>query len=235
MAEESKKAPAVYLPFKTFMSSLDSLEQGLPKRLDRTVWRSQSGIVQGQIMMALRFFGLLTDTDEPTAALHRLVEAPDRRKEHISALLLHSYHDILEADLTKMSPRMLEELMGQYNVSGDTRRKAVAFFLRAAKYVELPMHPLLMAQIRETSGKRKRRAAAPAARENGNGAAQIRTAAEDGLRSTRTISLRGGGTVSLTITADPFSLDTTDREFLFDLVDKIQGYKPDAPEEQEDE
>jgi hypothetical protein len=234
MVDEPKKTPAAYLPFKTFLSSLDALDHGLPKKLDRTVWRSQSGIVQGQIMMALRFFGLLTDSDEPTPALHRLVENKERRQEHIKALLQYAYRSILDADLTKMSPKMLEEEMEQYNVSGDTRRKAVAFFLRAAKYVDLPMHPLLMAQIREMSGLRKKRKATTRV----NGAtpeSQISPPEEEGIKSRRTIFLRGGGSVTLSITADPFSLDAEDRQFLFELVDKIQGYPSKSPEEQEEE
>ena len=115
--------PAAYLPFKTFLSSIEALEHGLPKKLDRSIWK-QSGIVQGQIMMALRFFNLVDELDQPTPALQRLVDSPDKRQEHIAALLSYAYKDILSHDLTKMTPKMLEEYMGQYNVSGDTRRKA---------------------------------------------------------------------------------------------------------------
>jgi hypothetical protein len=229
----SKAPPAAYLPFKTFISAIEALEHGIPKRLDRTIWR-QSGIVQGQIMMALRFFGLLTDNDEPTPALHRLVESPDKRKEQIAALLRHAYRDILELDLTKMTPKMLEQEMEKYNVSGDTRRKAVGFFLRAAKFSDIPMHPLLLAQTRETSGPRKKR---KTTKPNGVERRPTAMPSDDGARSKRTVTLRGGGTVSLIIAADPFSLDTADREFIFELVDKIQGYaaadasEPDEREE----
>jgi hypothetical protein len=236
MADETKKiTPAAYLPFKTFLSSIEALEHGLPKRLDRTVWRSQSGNAQGQIMMALRFFGLLTDSDEPTPALHRLVEGKDKRQEQIAALLRHSYRSILDADLTKMTPRMLEQAMEEYNVTGDTRRKAVGFFLRAAKYADLPMHPLLLAQTRERSAIRKKRKVAP--RTAASGVENSSPAPEDQSvsQSRRTIFLRGGGTVSLIIAADPFSLDTEDRQFLFELVDKIQGYKNNNPEDQEED
>ncbi len=238
MADETKKTPAAYLPFKTFLSSIEALEHGLPKKLDRTVWRSQSGIVQGQIMMALRFFDLLDDSDEPTPALHRLVESPEKRKEHITALLRHSYRSILDSDLTKMTPKMLEQQMDNYNVSGDTRRKAVGFFLRAAKFVDLPMHPLLLAQVRETSGIRKKRKTTATAAKPVNGAASLPAAPEDQSvrQSKRTIFLRGGGTVSIIIAADPFSLDTEDRQFLFELVDKVQGYKNsiEGPVEEEE-
>lgn len=168
MAEEpAKTAPAAYLPFKTFISAIETLEQGLPKKLDRTVWRSQSGVIQSQIMMALRFFGLVNDDGVPTVALQRLIDGKDKRQEQMGALLRYAYKDIIDHDLTKMTPRMLEDAMSAYNVSGDTRRKAVGFFLRAAKFADFSMHPLLYGQIRETgNGSRKKRQKAGRSAEN---------------------------------------------------------------------
>ena len=155
-AAANKTTPAAYVPFRTFLSAMDSLEHGIPKVIDRTMWRSQSGVVQSQIMMALRFFDLVDDEDRPTQALHRLVDAKEKRSEHIRALLHHSYHAIIEHDLTKMTPKMLEDAMDEYHVTGDTKRKAVTFFLQAARFADLPMHPLLSGQIRSTLTRRKR-------------------------------------------------------------------------------
>jgi len=216
------------------MSSIEALEHGVPKKLDRSIWR-QSGIVQGQIMMALRFFGLLTDADEPTPALHRLVDGKDNRKELVAALLRHAYRDILELDLTKMTPKMLEQEMEKLNVSGDTRRKAVGFFLRAAKFAELPMHPLLLAQTRESSStpRKKKKVAKNGTVDPASPPPEVQGV----THSKRTVELRGGGTVTLIIAADPFALDTEDREFIFELVDRLQGYMsvPTDPEEDEEE
>jgi hypothetical protein len=46
--------PAPYLPFKTFLSSLEPFSQGIPPKIDRTLW-NQSGFVQGLIMNAYRW------------------------------------------------------------------------------------------------------------------------------------------------------------------------------------
>ncbi len=225
MAEEqARTAPAAYLPFKTFLSAVEMLQQGLPKRLDRTVWRSQSGVVQSQIMMAFRFFGLVNDAGEPTPALKRLVESPDKRKEHVGALLNHAYKSIVDHDLTAMTPKMLEEAMGDYNVSGDTRRKAIGFFLRAARFAEIPMHPLLAAQIREAgNGARNRRIQSPkshgTARESGDAGSMSGTSA-----NSRTIRLNSGGSVTLEVDANPFMMSPEDRTFVFELVDMLQKY-----------
>jgi len=239
MAEEPvKTTPAAYLPFKTFMSAVESLEQGLPKKLDRTIWRSQSGIIQSQIMMALRFFSLVNDNDEPTPALQKMVEAPEKRKEHTAALLRHAYRDLVNHDLTKMTPRMLEQAMEQYNVSGDTRRKAVGFFLRAAKFAEMPMHPLLMGQIRETgSGTRRKKTKSSKPNEPNGAGPTTQTFVPVVGTSRKTIQLESGGAVTLEISANPFSMSSTDRTFVFELIDKLHAYagtKPATGEEDED-
>ncbi len=242
MADDNGKGvtPAAYLPFKTFLSAIEVLEHRMPRRLDRTVWRSQSGIVQSQIMMAFRFFGLVNETDEPTAALHRLVENKERRKEHVGALLQHSYRALMELDLTKMSPKMLEDAMGQYNVTGDTRRKAITFFLRAARFADLPMHPLLTAQTRETgNGARKKRAktAKPQEPQGGDGAAvQSQNGSQSAPAASRkTISLLSGGAVTLEIAANPFLMSPTDRSFVFELIDTLHKYETDHPSVEDEE
>lgn len=227
-SDDSKKAtPAAYLPFKTFMSALDSLEHGLPQKLDRTVWRSQSGIVQGQIMMALRFFDLIDDSDEPTPALHELVENPNSRPKLMGKLLLSSYKAIVMRDLTKMSPKMLEEEMTNYNVQGDTRRKAIAFFLRACKYADLPLHPLLVAQSRNSPGTpRKKRKTKESPVANGNDVSELNGNEEQPSQGTRkTVTLLSGGQLSISLSVDLFALSSNDRSFVFGLIDSLQAYE----------
>jgi hypothetical protein len=237
MVENGEKTiPAAYLPFKTFISALDSLGDGLPRKLDRTIWRSQSGIVQGQIMMALRFFSLINSNDEPTQALQVMVEKPADRPQQIAALLRHAYRDVLEHDLTKMTPKMLDDAMGNYGVQGDTRRKAIAFFLRAAKYCELPMHPLLMAQTRNSSGgfRRKRRVKeAPEPEPNGM---PVGIPQNIGNSVTKAVSLPSGTKISLQIsTANWLDLPPAEREFVFGLVDFLQNHPNGIGDDEEEE
>lgn len=223
----SRKAPAAYVPFRTFLSAVEALEHGVPRKLDRTIWRSQSGVIQSQIMMAFRFFNLVDEDDRPTQALHRLVASPEQRPEHVKALLHYAYHDIIDHDLTKMTPRMLEEAMDGYSVTGDTRRRAISFFLQAAKYAELPMHPLLLGQTRNTSGPRKRKAKKPGYVAEMNGSADpkyINIPPTQGS-SGKSVRLSNGGTLTLSISADPFTLPAEDRKFVFELIDKLQEYE----------
>jgi hypothetical protein len=218
--------PAAYLPFRTFLSAIDSLEHGIPKQIDRTIWRSQSGIVQGQIMIALRFFGLLDDEDKPTPALHRFVDGKDKRPELIRALLHYAYRDLIDRDLTKMTPKMLDEAMEQYSVTGDTKKKAVRFFLQAAKFAEVPMHPLLSGQIRNTMGRKPRRKSLP--RENGAPPEESSSRSEspNGMtqRDVTVVDLKSGGKLTLIINVNLVTLSSEDRQFVFALIDKFKEY-----------
>ena len=239
VAEASKSStPAAYLSFKTFLGAIEALEHGIPKQIDRTIWRSQSGVIQSQIMMALRFVGFVDENDAPTPALHRFVENKERRPEMMASLLRHSYRDIIDRDLTKMSPKMLSDAMEQYNVSGDTKRSAVRFFLRAAQFADLPMHPLLSGQMRNSPGNRKKRA--PANKRSVDSYSQFvvtPNSTESGVtaRNTRSIQLSSGGTVTLSLSYDPFALSAEDRQFVFELVDKLKAYAEAHPPSQEEE
>jgi hypothetical protein len=231
----SRKAPAAYVPFRTFLSAIEALEHGVPRKLDRTIWRSQSGVIQSQIMMAFRFFNLVDEDDRPTQALHRLVASPEQRPEQVKALLHYAYHDIIDHDLTKMTPRMLEEAMDHYSVTGDTRRRAISFFLQAAKYAELPMHPLLLGQTRNTSGTRKRKAKRPGFVPEMNGAVDPTYQLAPTRGSEKSVHLSSGGAVTLSLSYDPFALSEEDRKFVFELVDKLKAYAEANPPSDEDE
>jgi Family of unknown function (DUF5343) len=235
MTDEAKKSiPAAYLPFKTFIASIEALEHGLPKKLDRTVWRSQSGIVQGQIMMALRFFSLIDDEDQPTKLLHDLVDKPSLRPQIIGNLVQNAYSSILAHDLTKMTPKMLEDAMNSYAVQGDTRRKAIAFFLRAVKYAELPMHPLLSAQTRNsTNGFRKKRK--PKETTGTEGVVFSPPPPSDGSQVSKAVTLPSGTTITLNIMAKWLDMTPEERAYVFGLVDQLQNVPKSDDEEEEDE
>ena len=143
------------------------------------------------------------------------------------ALLMYGYRDLIDHDLTKMSPKMLDEALEQYHVSGDTKRKAVTFFLQAAKFAELPMHPLLLGHTRNTARRKRNRV-----REIGlNVEDQIlpmgdAVATQQG--SIKTLELKSGGKLTLAISVDVFSMSPEDRHFVFGLIDELQKYEKGA-------
>ncbi len=218
---------APYLPFKTFLSAIEALEQVVPKKIDRTLWRSQSGLTQGLIMSAFRFFALIDEKDQPTVALQRLVENKAERKSIIAKMVEKAYPTILARDLTKLTPKLLEDEMGNYGVTGTTKQKAVSFFLQAAKFAELPLSPFLQTQVRNV-GPRKRRMR----REED----EADTSSADSLTglvpgSSRSVTLKSGGSLTLRVSADLLSLAGDDRKFVFDLIDKLEEYEKETASE----
>ncbi len=79
MKTAAEKRIAAYVPFRTFLTALETLESGgVPKQIDRSIWRSFSGLVQSQILGAFRFLGLV-EGDAPTLELRKLVEDKQNR------------------------------------------------------------------------------------------------------------------------------------------------------------
>lgn len=226
---DAAKRVAPYLPFATFLSSLDAFTQGVPPKLDRTLWRSQSGFVQGLIMNAYRFFGLVDedDNDSATDYLVNMVRNKEQRPKILRDLLYAQYEDILEGhDLTKMTMKMLEsQFEKSFAVTGTTKQKAIAFFLKAAKFAEMPLSTFLASQLRNAAP-RKKRAKQRLERTNGDEEETL----DDGLPPisgavTHTVQLASGGTVSVIVTANPFTMPLEDRNFVFSMIDMVQKYE----------
>jgi hypothetical protein len=248
--EPTKRVPP-YLPFKTFLSSLDALSHGVPPKIDRTLWRSQSGVTQGLIMNAYRFFGLVDDTDNEDSSdsstdhLDQMARHPDKRPEVLRFLIEVQYEPIIggKHDLTKMTLKMLEDSFEQeFSVSGGTKQKAITFFLKAAKFADMPLSPYLSSLLRATRKKRGPRQKG----QHENGAAEtvhipFSQAQPREAASTHSVRLISGGALTVSITANPFKMPTEDREFVFSIIDRLQKYETDhkdfipAPNEEEGE
>ena len=231
---ETTKRMAPYLPFKTFLSSLDALSQGVPPKLDRSLWRSQSGINQGLIMNAYRFFGLVDENDASTEDLNVLAKEPDKRPEVLQALIESEYLGVLKHDLTKATMKMLDDAFEEeFAVGGATKQKAIAFFLKAAKFSDMALSPYLLSQLRASSGKKKR----GARQRNGqqeNGVAAPNFGKSSGITgASHSVRLVGGGRLTISIGANPFIMPADDRNFFFSIVDMLHKYGQEHPEVQQ--
>jgi hypothetical protein len=204
------ESAAPYVPFRTFLTAIETLERGCPNQLDRSVWPSYSGAIRGQLLAAFRFLGLMDETQAPTPELRDLLARRDDRPALLRRLIEKRYRPLASLDLAHTSPHQLEEAMRGYGLSGATHKKAVSFFLRAAQYSGMPLSVLLRS---------KTRGAAPRRRKPPTTAESV---------TTRTVELRSGGHVTLTAAVDLFALDSADREFVFELADRIQRYGNDA-------
>ncbi len=222
MSTDADKRIAAYVPFKTFLTALEALEGGVPKEIDRKIWRSFSGLVQSQVLGAFRFLGLV-EGNKPTPGLRKLVEDKQNRPAVLRRILEQSYSALVSHDLTKMTGTMLDGLMEKYGVMGATKRKAVTFFLKAAKYAELPLSRFLLSQTRSSPGHRKKKTGAEEARVNGSRAPVPQSTLNGG--NTKTIELQNSVKLSLTASADFFTIAAEDRKFVLSLVEKLEEYE----------
>ncbi len=224
---EVQKRTAAYVPWATFKNALDQLAKGIPSRIDRSVFSGIAWNAQTQLFIALRFFGLLKGEDEPTPLLESVVKGTeDERKEQLSKVIRDSYDDLIAIDLTKATRSHFEEKLGElYNVSGDTRVKAVRFFISAATYAAIPLSSFILPKDGKAKGARKPRRTTPKKAATVT-STKLPAMPESGkpAGTSKSVSLTSGGQLTLSATLDLFSLNSEDRKFVFDLIDKLEAY-----------
>jgi hypothetical protein len=236
MAEEQKRT-AAYVPWATFKNSLEQLAKGMPSRIDRSVFPGIAWNAQNQLFIAFKFMGLLKGEEEPTPLLDELVKGnEEERKAKLAKVVRDSYAELIAIDLTKASKAHFEEKLGElYNVSGDTKVKAVRFFVSAAQYLGISLSAFILPKDGKT--KRTRRP----------GTATPRTAPKKGVTvktesqtkethdisqhpgESRSVSLLSGGTLTVSASAKFLSLSSADRTFVFELIDKLEEYAKKIP------
>lgn len=238
MADEEKKGAAVYVGWTTFKNALDQLAQALPNRIDRTCFPGQAGGVQSQLLAALKFLDLIDDDGKPTRSLQSLADADSEnaRKEQFKKILETQYSKLFALDLTKTTPGELAETMGaSYNVTGDTRAKAIRFFISAVSWLNIPMSKLLLKgtpNAPSSAGSTpRRRKTTPRPRANSGEDIEDEEEVEEETQQSgtaRTVNLQSGGTLTISVSLDVLRLSSSDRQFVFGLIDKLEEYESKA-------
>jgi len=122
-----------YVSYAAFRRFVESLKQGIPSRIDRTVlgWLSPAG--QAQLVLALRFLGLTEDQGAPTEKLEDLAAAQGPlRQKLLRETVTSAYRHVLGGlNLQKATSGQLEDQFKKAGASGVTLRKCVAFFVTA--------------------------------------------------------------------------------------------------------
>lgn len=232
MSDSDKKA-AVYLPWATFQNTImNGFAQGLPNVIDKSLFPGQSGAVQGQIMAGLKFLGLIEENGKPTKTLHSLMDAdPDGRKQVIARVIKERYAEVFAIGIEKATMQQLSDTMAaKYSVSGDTREKAVRFFLAACKFAGITVSPHLAKGTtlrKRPSGPRRPRVEqqpTPTPQTQPPPPSVPLAGGAPGVTS-QTITLTNGGKVTLSVSVDVIKLRGEDRDFVFELIDKLDDYE----------
>jgi hypothetical protein len=135
-----------YISFAQLENVLERMRnEGMPARIDRSYLGSWSGSAQAQFLKATASLGLRDEHGRPTETLKRLVAEPDARPSIIADLLRQHYPEAvaLGQDATQAQ---LDEVFRRYSgISGATTRKAMTFYLHAAKFAGIPTSPFFKA------------------------------------------------------------------------------------------
>lgn len=149
-----------YTSFTTLIRAIERMaeEGGAPSRLDRSYLSNLPGGAQTIFLASCKSLGLISEDLKPTARLEDLVSRTDAgRKEAIRELITDYYAGPLSLG-QRATQAQLEEEFRKLNVSGSTLRKAVGFFLGAARYAEIDYSPNFKLPKASPAGTRKRKA-----------------------------------------------------------------------------
>jgi hypothetical protein len=218
---------APYIPFKSFSTALDRLKLGHPPTIDSSFFHGMSGGTQRQIILALKFFGLVGDGGEVSQELDVLAKAEDRRSL-IGDLIRNAYSTVFGIGLEHATPNQFNDALREYNVSGSTLEKARSFFLQAAKFAGVTLSP----GIQHLS---KRGASGGKRRSSSRNREDIDDDTDDQIEDvptlaaptgeSLTVNLQSGGTITLTASTSFIKMSSQDRQFVFRLIDELQGYE----------
>jgi hypothetical protein len=215
MKEEGKPP---YLPFSSFLTALDQLAQAVPTQIKKDVFPHHSGVLQGQLIGALRFLDLIDANGFPKGQkLEKLAveKSIENRRINLRVLLKSSYADVLKRDLARMTPSQLDAAFAEYGISGDTKKKAKAFFIKAAKFTGLAVSPLLTRRNRSSAVMLKRKPNTALS----NAESQEQHSAPF---ASKTIELKNGATLTVVLKGNFLDLDNEDRELLFRIMDNVK-------------
>jgi hypothetical protein len=213
-----------YIAFRTLMDLVKRMaEEEPPSRIDKSYLHNYSGGYQTQVLAALTSLGLVDPAGTLSPELLALVAADEQgRKVKIGELVRTRYAPILAIGTSATQQMMIDAFTEMApKVTGDTRRKAIAFFLSASNFAGIPVSRHWRTPRVPPSGKpRKVRDVLDDAIDEDEEVAQ-----DTPTPNMKELSLRSGGVVTLGLSVDLFSLTGVDRAFVFELIDKMTDYE----------
>lgn len=154
MDTRKDKATPCYVSYLTFVNMLDHIKslKVMPTQIGNTVWAGKfSGGNSILLTAALRFLKLL-EGNGPTDQFRTLVFADaEKRKEVLREVLVGAYGADI-ANLSDKTPKMVDETLRSLGTTDSTHRKAVSFFVQAAKGAGITMPSTIAKRARNRPG-----------------------------------------------------------------------------------
>lgn len=155
-----------YVPYRTFRNFVDQLRDGIPARIDRSVWGPRySGSSGIQLMTALKVLGLVDEEGRPSPLLERLVNSEgEERRRVLRGILERHYQPAFALDLGRATRSQFTEAFRLFTTKEGVLKKCENFFIQAAQDAGIELSPYILArrhQTRRAGTPSRPRAAAP--------------------------------------------------------------------------
>lgn len=219
-----------YLAFKTFWTFVDELlAKPLPPKLDRSLMRSKSGSDQASLTAALKSFDLIDDVQGVTG-LRALADADEAGRIHWlgQQLRLHYPVQVKVSEGNGTEQQLRDSLKESFGLgSADTIRKAMTFFLHAARTAGIEISPHFPV-TRSGSGApgapkprrpTKRKPPPSPAPDKNEGSGRLTVSGD-----IYTLTMASGPVVTFAVQINVMEASVEDRNFIFAIIDKLRGY-----------
>jgi hypothetical protein len=153
LQEQTPTVPP-YVPYRTFQTFLEFLlEEGIPGRIDKTVWGPRfSGSSGTQLMTALKVLRLIDLEGHPAEELELLVHAEgEDRRSLLRGILERFYTPVFELDLSRASKGQFHEAFRSFGTKEGVLIKCEAFFVGAAQSAGIELSRRILAGRHGTS------------------------------------------------------------------------------------
>jgi hypothetical protein len=125
------------MSWATLENLFEKLDKGgVPPKIDRSILGGAEGY-KTLVLAGLKWLGLIQADGQVTQRLDTLIREPARRQELVAELFHEKYAKQIQLGESNASQRDLEASFEP--LTGDTARKAVSFYLKGARFAELPL------------------------------------------------------------------------------------------------
>ena len=146
--KKTKNTIPPYVAFKTFQTFLEFLSEGMPSRIDRSIWINRfSGSNGTQLMTAVKFFELVDREGVPSEDFNNLISKDiNIQKKILRKILYKFYSHIFELDLENATRYQFREAFRKFGTKEGVLIKCESFFIQAAKFSEITLSSHILAR-----------------------------------------------------------------------------------------
>ncbi len=161
--ERNQERLPPYVSYKTWSKLIDGLVTFLPDVIDSSYYAGLlfSGSSAKKLRTALRYLGLISNSNVPSPQLQSLVRALRGEGQEIKAnvlrgILKNAYPSLFTEDFNvkRVTLGQLEERFGRLGVRGDMQRHCISFFLHLSADAEIELSPHLAGRSRLGIGRK---------------------------------------------------------------------------------